>query len=307
MGVSACNKPNWMLWAQDAGRTTLQATRWTMTMTRVPEAVEGEGRATTTPGCVYLVGAGPGAADLLTVRAQRLIQQADVLVYDRLVSQDVLDLAPPTSTRLFVGKAPSRHAVPQCEINLLLVRLAASGRDVIRLKGGDPFIFGRGGEEVEHLARFGIPHEVVPGITAASGCLSALGIPLTHRGVATGARFVTGHCRDGVDFHLHWQSLADPDTTLVVYMGLANAPHISEQLQAAGLSPATPVLAISAGTTPEQRTCRTTLASVRRDTAMAGLTAPVLLVIGRVVEEAERIGISKVVSERNLGREAFGG
>lgn len=265
------------------------------------------GRASGTPGCVYLVGAGPGAADLLTVRAHRLIAQAEVLVYDRLVSEEVLDLAPPTATRLFVGKAAFRHSLSQKEINALLVQLAGNGHEVVRLKGGDPFIFGRGGEEAEYLVRHGIPFEVVPGITAASGCATSLGIPLTHRGVATGARFVTGHCRDGVDLDLdlNWDSLADPQTTLVVYMGLANAPRMSKRLQAAGLPPDTPALAIASGTTPQQRVCRTTLQGLSDDVAAAGLSAPVLLVIGKVVQEAERIGICSVPGELEpLQREA---
>lgn len=243
------------------------------------------------PGRVYLVGAGPGAPDLLTVRAHRLIQRARVLVYDRLVSEEILALAPESATRVFVGKAPSRHSLSQTEINALLVSLAMTGRDVVRLKGGDPFIFGRGGEEAEQLALHGIAFEVVPGITAASGCTTSLGIPLTHRGVATGARFVTGHCREGVDLDLNWNSLADPQTTLVVYMGLANARCMSERLQEAGLSGDTPALAIASGTTPQQRTCRSTLRDLPRDVAAAGLRAPVLLVIGKVVAEAERLGI----------------
>lgn len=263
----------------------------------------GESRREKKPGIVYLVGAGPGDVDLLTIRAHRLIREADVLVYDRLVADDILELAPATTVRVFVGKAPSRHSLPQEEINRLLVRLAASGRNVVRLKGGDPFIFGRGGEEAEELARAGIPFEVVPGITAASGCLAALGIPLTHRGVATGARFVTGHCREGVDLDLNWQSLADPETTLVVYMGLANITLMSEQLMAAGLSSQTPALAISSGTTPKQTTCRSTLEGLPEDVVRDELSAPVLIVIGEVVEAAERAGISHVLVEQ-VTREA---
>lgn len=255
------------------------------------------------PGNVYLVGAGPGDIDLLTMRAYRLIQKADVLVYDRLVNEDILDLSPETTTRIFVGKAPSRHSLPQEEINALLVRLASNGRNVVRLKGGDPFIFGRGGEEATALVRAGIPFEVVPGITAASGCLAALGIPLTHRGVATGARFVTGHCREGVDLNLNWQSLADAETTLVVYMGLSNISLMSEQLVAAGLAPETPALAISSGTTPRQKTCRSTLEMLPQDVVRAGLSAPVLVVIGEVVEAAEQAGISHALVER-VTREA---
>lgn len=258
------------------------------------------------PGRVYLVGAGPGAPDLLTVRAHRLLQQARVLVHDRLVADDILDLVPTASTRLFVGKAPAQHSLTQPEINALLVELAASGTDVVRLKGGDPFIFGRGGEEAEYLVRHGIPFEVVPGITAASGCTTSLGIPLTHRGVATGARFVTGHCRDGVDLNLNWQSLADVQTTLVVYMGLANVGRMSDGLQAGGLAPETPALAISSGTTPQQRECRTTLERLPEDVVAAGLTAPVLLVIGEVVGEAERAGIYAGTAAETLAREVGG-
>ena len=257
-----------------------------------------DGPSETGKGTVYLVGAGPGDADLLTVRAQRLIQEADVLVYDRLVSEEILDLSPQDTARVFVGKSPSRHTLPQEEINRLLVRLAGSGRDVVRLKGGDPFIFGRGGEEAEELARAGIPFEVVPGITAASGCLAALRVPLTHRGVATGARFVTGHCREGVALDLNWDSLADPDTTLVIYMGLSNITVMTEQLMAAGLQPDTPALAVSAGTTPRQQTCRSTLGGLPEDVVSDGLSAPVLIVIGRVVEAAEVAGISQVLVER---------
>ncbi len=258
----------------------------------------GDGRCEKTPGTVYLVGAGPGDADLLTVRAHRLIEQAEVLVYDRLVAEEILELSSQSAVRVFVGKSPSRHTLPQEEINSLLVRLASSGRNVVRLKGGDPFIFGRGGEEAEELARAGIPFEVVPGITAASGCLAGLGIPLTHRGVATGARFVTGHCREGVPLELNWKSLADPETTLVIYMGLSNIAIMTEQLAAAGLSPETPALAVSSGTTPRQKTCRGTLATLPEDVERDGLTAPVLIVIGQVVEAAERSGISQVLVER---------
>jgi uroporphyrin-III C-methyltransferase len=278
-----------------------------MTLVQVPKIGANGRHGSRTPGCVYLVGAGPGDPDLLTVRALRLIQEARILVYDRLVSDEVLALASSSATRIFVGKCTARHAMTQDEINALLVELADRGDDVVRLKGGDPFVFGRGGEEAEYLVRHGVPFDVVPGITAASGCTAALGIPLTHRGVATGARFVTGHCRDGVnlDLALNWNSLADPATTLVVYMGLANSSHMSRRLQAAGLPPDTPVLAISSGTTPQQRTCRTTLHRLPDDLVAAGLSAPVLLVIGEVVAEAERIGISNVpVEARDLRQEA---
>ncbi len=243
---------------------------------------------------VYLVGAGPGDPDLLTVKAHRLLSEAEVLVYDRLVSDAVLAIAPAGATRISVGKAPNNHSLPQDQINDLLVRLARAGRRVVRLKGGDPFIFGRGGEEAEYLARHGVPFEVVPGVTAASGCAAALGVPLTYRGVARGARFVTGHCREGVPLDLNWDSLADPETTLAVYMGLSNIEVFCERLQRAGLAGDTPVLAVASGTTPEQRLCRTVLRDLPEDARASGLKPPVLFIIGRVVEVAEQSGISRL-------------
>ncbi len=236
---------------------------------------------------VYLVGAGPGDPELLTMRAHRLLGEADVVVYDRLVSGAVLDLVPAGVSRIFVGKANKCHPMVQDEINALLVRLSRSGRTVVRLKGGDPFIFGRGSEEAEVLAHNGVPFEVVPGVTAASGCTSALGIPLTHRGVASGVRYVTGHRRDDRELDLNWQSLADPDTTLVIYMGLANIAVISRRLIEAGMPMDLPAAAVANGTTPRQIVCRATLAELPVRVADAGLEAPVLVVIGRVVELAE--------------------
>lgn len=236
---------------------------------------------------VFLVGAGPGDPELLTVRAARLLGEADVVVYDRLVSETILDLVPPGTGRIFMGKATGCRRELQDEINELLVRLARTGRTVVRLKGGDPFLFGRGSEEAEYLARHGIPYEVVPGITAASGCAAAAGIPLTHRGYATGVRFVTGHRRDGGVLDLNWSSLADPETTLVIYMGLASLPEICRELMAAGLPGSTPAAAIASGTTDRQRTCRGTLSDLPERIAEAGLKAPVLTVIGDVVRMAD--------------------
>ena len=233
-------------------------------------------------GCVYLVGAGPGDPDLLTVRAARILEQADVVVYDRLASKEILALAPAAATRVYVGKSPGRHVVPQEQINHMLVDLSRAGGIVIRLKGGDPFIFGRGGEEALHLLEHGIPFEVVPGITAASGCLAAAGIPLTHRGLASGVRFVTGHCRNESELDLDWQGLADSRTTLVLYMGLANLPTICRNLLAAGMDPATPSAAISNGTLPAQKVCRSTLQDLAETVEAARLTSPVLVVIGAV-------------------------
>lgn len=232
---------------------------------------------------VHLVGSGPGDPDLLTVKALRLIQQAEAVVYDRLISPEILALIPPGTMRIYVGKANAHHSLPQAETNALLVRLARTGHRVVRLKGGDPYVFGRGSEEAEHLARHGVAFEVVPGITAASGCTAGCGIPLTHRGLAMGVRFVTGHCRDDLDLDLNWASLADPDTTLVVYMGLANLPQISRELIAAGLPASTPAAAIASGTTPQQTICTATLADLPAKAAIARLSAPVLIVIGRVV------------------------
>ena len=235
---------------------------------------------------VYLVGAGPGDPDLLTVKAQRILQKADFIVYDRLVGEDILDLAPAEASRIFVGKMSGSHAMPQDRINSLLVGLARPGRIVVRLKGGDPFIFGRGSEEAETLRGHDIPYEVVPGITAASGCLAEIGVPLTHRGMATGVRMVTGHCREDEPLNLNWRSLADPDTTLVLYMALANLPEIRARLIAAGLPADTPAVAVSGGTTRHQRMCRSTLGSLPEDIASAGLKAPTLVVIGRVASFA---------------------
>lgn len=239
---------------------------------------------------VHLVGAGPGDPELLTIKARRLLGEADVVVYDRLVTPEVLEMVPPGAMLISVGKQPKNHPVPQPEINELMIRLALAGRRVVRLKGGDPFIFGRGSEEAEALVEAGLRFEVVPGVTAASGCASALGIPLTHRGLASGVRFLTGHCRADAELDFDWQGLADPDTTLVVYMGLANIPRISEQLIEHGLDPATPVAVINNGTTGRQRALHSTLENVAQAAEAAAFRGPVLFVIGRVVEMAERIG-----------------
>jgi uroporphyrin-III C-methyltransferase len=233
---------------------------------------------------VYLVGAGPGDPELLTVKAARLLERADAVVYDRLVGDGVLDLVPRGAMRVFVGKASSVHHMRQTEINDLLLRLARPGRVVVRLKGGDPFVFGRGSEEAAFLARHGVPFAVVPGITAAAGCAAAAGIPLTHRGAASGVRLLTGHCRAGAGLDLNWQSLADPDTTLVVYMGLANLPEICARLIAAGLPATTPAAAIASGTLPGQRICSAPLDELPDRVRAAALEAPVLFIIGRVVE-----------------------
>lgn len=237
---------------------------------------------TTTAGKVWLVGAGPGDPELLTVKALRLIQSCDVVIHDRLVSQSIMDLIPANTRRIYVGKARSDHAVPQEDINRLLLDEARAGRQVVRLKGGDPFIFGRGGEEIEPLAAAGIPFEVVPGITAASGCAAYAGIPLTHRDYAQSVRFITGHLKnDGVN--LHWPELLDPTQTLVFYMGLVGLQAICEQLVAHGRDPQTPVALVEKGTTPQQRVIIATLATISERVAAENVSAPTLTIIGDVV------------------------
>lgn len=239
---------------------------------------------------VYIVGAGPGDPDLLTVKAARLLEEADVIVFDRLISDEIMALVPPGTTRIYAGKTAHNHHMRQEDINALLVKLARAGHTVVRLKGGDPFTFARGGEEALHLARNGIPFEIVPGITAATSCSAYAGIPLTHRGKSLGVRFVTGHCQGSDEtLDLNWNSLADPDTTLVVYMGLANLDTISGRLIEAGLSPATPAAAIQSGTTLSQRTVLTTLAGLPEKVRQEGLKPPTLMVIGPVAALAAEL------------------
>ncbi|WP_431857858.1 uroporphyrinogen-III C-methyltransferase [Azospirillum sp.] len=240
-------------------------------------------------GRVYLVGAGPGDPDLLTVKALRLIREAEVVVYDRLVGAGIIDLIPRRAERVFVGKAPRNHAVPQHEINAILVRLGLSGRRVVRLKGGDPYVFGRGSEEALALAEHGIPFEIVPGVTAATGCGAYAGIPLTHRGLATGVRFVTGHGKDDEALEHDWASMADPNTTLVLYMALMNLGEIRARLLDAGMDPATPAAVVAAGTTDRQALVTGTLADLPERVAGADLPPPCLIIIGRVVSLAPKL------------------
>lgn len=240
-------------------------------------------------GKVFLVGAGPGDPELLTLKAARLIGQADVVVYDRLISRDILARIPDGVSRIHVGKASGRHSLPQDEINELLLRLARAGRQVVRLKGGDPFVFGRGSEEALYLRRHGIPFEVVPGITAAAACTAYAGVPLTHRGMARGVRLVTGHLREDHALDLDWRALSDPEATLVIYMGLANLERIVAQLAAVGMDPQTPAMAVQNGTLPEQRQVYACLRDLPQRVAEAGLGAPLLLVIGRTVALADEL------------------
>lgn len=240
-------------------------------------------------GHVYLVGAGPGDPELLTIKAVRALEKADVIVYDRLVSAEILDMAPAGVTRINVGKQPHSHPVPQEEINLLLARLAEAGRVVVRLKGGDPLTFGRGSEEALELARRGLSFEIIPGITSAQGCAAASKVPLTHRGLATGVRYLTGHCRQNMDLDFDWHGLGDPDTTLVVYMGLANIAEISTRLIEHGLDAGTPVLAVNKGTMPDERRLLTTLGNIADEAGKAEFDGPVLFVIGKVAGLAEQL------------------
>ena len=239
-------------------------------------------------GFVHLVGAGPGDPELLTVRAARLLAEADVCVHDHLVGAGVLELVRPGAERIYVGKERSNHALPQQEINALIVALAREGRRVLRLKGGDPFVFGRGGEEAQALAAAGVAFEIVPGVTAACGIAAAARIPLTHRDHAHALTFVTGHLRDGT-MNLDWPSLARPGQTVVVYMGLAGVPELARQLIAHGLPPSTPAAVVQDGTLPTQRVVRATLAALPQAVAAVGLRPPTLVIVGEVVSLADTL------------------
>jgi uroporphyrin-III C-methyltransferase len=233
-------------------------------------------------GRVALVGAGPGDPELLTLKAARLIAASDVVVYDALVGDGVMDLVPPQVERRYVGKQRANHSLSQDQINSLLVALARQGKRVVRLKGGDPFVFGRGGEELQALAEAGVPFEVVPGITAACGVSAHAGIPLTHRDFAQGCLIVTGHLKDG-SCNLDWPALARPKQTTVIYMGLAGLPEICAQLIAHGLPPTHPAGVVEQGTLPGQRVVTGTLADLAPRVAEAGLKSPCLTIVGEVV------------------------
>jgi uroporphyrin-III C-methyltransferase len=273
-----------------SGETLLQLFR-----ERQPET-EAKG-----PGAVYLVGTGPGDPGLLTLKAVRLMQTAHVVLYDRLVSEDILRLVNPGALMVYVGKQRSYHTRTQQEIHELLRTFAAdAGATVVRLKGGDPFVFGRGGEEAEYLQQRGVSVYCVPGITAAAGISAELGIPLTHRGLATSVRFLTGHAREGGQAALD-EAIAtavDPHTTLVVYMGLATLRRLIAELTQGGIDGATPAAAIERGTTPEQRIVWSTLAELADDADSATLQSPTLIIIGKVValalgwQQAQKTGKS---------------
>jgi uroporphyrin-III C-methyltransferase / precorrin-2 dehydrogenase / sirohydrochlorin ferrochelatase len=239
-------------------------------------------------GAVFLVGAGPGDPELLTLRALKLMQRADVALYDNLISPAVLDLLPAATERIYVGKRRADHGMRQEEINALLVRHARAGKHVVRLKGGDPFIFGRGGEEIDSLSANGIPFEVVPGITAALGVAAYAGIPLTHRDCAQSCVFVTGHLKDG-SMDLDWTALARPRQTIVVYMGLPGLPMLCAELPKHGLSATTPAAIVQQGTSVTQRVVTGTLRTLPGRAERAGLHGPTLIIIGDVVRLRARL------------------
>ena len=243
---------------------------------------------TLAPGKVWLVGAGPGDPELLTLKAARLIAQADALVYDHLVGDGIMDLARADAKRIYAGKEASRHTLPQEDINRLLVELAQSGLSVVRLKGGDPFIFGRGGEELETLVDAGVPFEVVPGVTAAAGCGAYSGFPLTHRDHAQAVTFVTGHLKDGT-VNLDWPALARPCQTVVFYMGLGAASEICRQMMAHGLPGSTPAAVVRNGTQPDQQTLLATLETLPEAIRASAIRPPALIVVGSVVALHRRL------------------
>lgn len=239
-------------------------------------------------GEVYLVGGGPGDPDLLTFRALRLMQQCDVCVYDKLVSPEVLELVRRDAELIYVGKSRDQHTLPQEQINTLLAKLALEGKRVLRLKGGDPFIFGRGGEEIETLMEQGVPFQVVPGITAANGVSSYAGIPLTHRDYAQACLFITGHLKNGL-LNLDWEAMSRPHQTVVIYMGLVGLEEICQQLILHGVSPDMPVAVVQQGTTQQQRVVTATLKTLAAKVATAEMKPPCLTIIGEVVQLREKL------------------
>ena len=253
-----------------------------------------EGRLEVLPGStqaageVFLVGAGPGDPDLLTVKALRRLGKADIVLHDRLVSEPIMNLINEHAEVIHVGKARSNHSVPQDQINQMLVDYARAGKCVVRLKGGDPFIFGRGGEEIETLAEQGVRFQVVPGITAASGCSSYAGIPLTHRDYAQSVRFITGHLQNNTT-NLPWQDFVQNRQTLVFYMGLVGLPIIAEQLVAHGMSPDMPVALVSRGTMPDQVVVTGTLETIAGKVADSGVRAPTVIIVGEIVQLRSRL------------------
>lgn len=259
--------------------TTLQA------QTSVTARINSHGKSQLKAGEVALVGSGPGDAELLTIRAMRFIEQAEIAIYDRLVSDEILALLPEDCERFYVGKEQAKHCVPQDKINQILVDQAKLGKKVLRLKGGDPFIFGRGGEEAEFMLSQGVSCHICPGVTAASGCTTYAGIPLTHRGVAQGCTFITGHMQNNGMLNLPWQSLTCPTQTVVFYMGINTLPKITEQLVKHGRDSNTPAALIRKGTQPEQQTYRGTIGNLAELVEKHNITPPTLIVIGDVVNQ----------------------
>jgi uroporphyrin-III C-methyltransferase/precorrin-2 dehydrogenase/sirohydrochlorin ferrochelatase len=246
------------------------------------------GTSKANPGEVYLVGAGPGDPDLLTFRALRLMQRADVVLYDRLVSDDIINLVRRDAERIYVGKQRANHTVPQEEISAMLVRLAKEGKRVLRIKGGDPFIFGRGGEEIEMLADHGVPFQVVPGVTAASGCSAYAGIPLTHRDHAQSCLFVTAHGRDG-QIEADWEAILRPNQTVAIYMGLALLDSLMKAFLERGASPDLPAAVVDNGTRANQRVVTGTIATLAEKARAAELRGPTIIIVGTVVALHDRL------------------
>ncbi len=248
-------------------------------------------------GVVHIVGAGPGDPELLTLKALRALQDADVVIHDRLVDQRVLDMARRDADFLYVGKERSKHSVPQDQINDMLIAEARAGRRVVRLKGGDPFVFGRGGEEMEALREAGVETHIVPGITAALGCAASAQVPLTHRNHAQAVTFVTGHAKTGGALDLDWKALASAHHTLVIYMGAANVEEVSAHLREAGRSAQTPALIVENGTRADQRLIRSTLGALAADVAALDLKSPSLLIVGEVAALANAEAARAIVEQ----------
>jgi len=249
-------------------------------------------------GVVHIVGAGPGDPELMTLKALRVLQDADVVLHDKLVSDDILDYARRDAERVFVGKSKANHAMAQEEIGALMIRLAGEGKRVVRLKGGDPFLFGRGGEELDQLRDAGVLVEVVPGVTGAAGCGAAAGLPLTHRDFAQAVTFVTGHAKGDADPDLDWAALAKLKNTLVVYMGVTKAGRIADRLIAAGRAAETPVAVIENGTRPDQVIAKGTLGGLEGTIVRARIAGPAILVIGEVAAKASGAGLVDLAREQ---------
>lgn len=254
---------------------------------------------------VFLVGAGPGDEDLLTIKALKCIQKSDVILYDRLVNKEILKHAKENCELVYCGKLPNYHTMKQETINTFLVKYAKSGKIVTRLKGGDPFIFGRGGEEAEALAKHHIPYEIIPGITSGVAAAAYAGIPVTHRDLSGSVAFVTGHRRDGIDEDTKWESLAKGIDTLAIYMGVSNLPYIQEQLMKHGKNSQTPVAVIHWGTTNVQRTVTGTLENIYQRVLQEKITNPSMIIVGEVVSLREKLSWYEEVIAKNAQSEAL--